>query len=188
MHFAKSLMVAAGLLMAGTVAASARPAVATTDLNIRSGPGTRYAVIGSLPAGTQVNTGGCAGSWCRVGGGFVSASYLAFGGRAPARVVVQPNYYANDVALGVGAFALGAAVGSAWGGPGYGPYWGPGPGYWGGPRYYGYGPRYYGPRRGYWGGGPGWRGRGPVYYRGGVSGWRGGGADWRGRGRGPVFR
>lgn len=186
MRFTKSLMVAAGLLMAGTVAASARAAVATTDLNIRSGPGTGYAVIGALPAGTQVNTGGCSGNWCRVGGGFVSASYLAFGGRAPARVVVQPNY-ADDVAIGVGAFALGAAVGSAWGGPGwgYGPYWGPGPGYWGGPRYYGYGPRYYGPRRGYWGGGPGWRGR-PVYWGGRGPGWRGGPPAWR-RG-GPVFR
>lgn len=175
MRFTKSLMLAAGLMLAGTVAASARSAVVTTDLNVRSGPGTRYAVVGALPAGARVNVGGCSGNWCRAGGGFVSASYLAFGGGGGPRVVVQPNYYANDVALGVGAFALGAAVGSAWGGPGwgYGPYWGPGPGYWG-PRY-GYGPRYYGPRRGYWGGGPGWRGR-PVYYRGGP--WRGGG-PWR---------
>ncbi|MBS9475771.1 SH3 domain-containing protein [Ancylobacter radicis] len=187
MRFTKSLMVAASLLIAGTVAAAARPAVVTNDLNVRSGPGTRYAVVGSLPAGVQVNVGSCGGGWCRAGGGFVSANYLSFGGRGPARVVVQPNYYDNDVALGVGAFALGAVVGSAWG-PGYG--YGYGPGYWGGPRY-GYGPRYYGPRRGYWGGGrgwrggPGWRGGRPAYWRGG-GGWRGGPPAWR-RG-GPVFR
>ena len=175
MRVPKSLFLAVGLLVAGSVAASARPATVTTDLNVRSGPGTRYAVIGSLPAGARVDVGGCTGNWCRVAGGYASASFLSFGGGTS--VVVQPGYYGNDVALGVGAFALGAAVGSGWGywnGPGY---WGPGywgPGYWRGP---GWGPRYWGR--------PGWRGR-PVYWRGGP-GWRGGpvAPGWRGR---PVYR
>lgn len=104
MRVPKSLILAVGLLVAGSVAASARPATVTTDLNVRSGPGTRYAVVGSLPAGARVDVGGCTGNWCRVGGGYANASYLAFGGGT--RVLVQPDYYDNDVALGVGALAV----------------------------------------------------------------------------------
>ena len=164
MRFPKSLMLAAGILLAGTFAASARPAVVTTDLNIRSGPGTRYAVIGSLPAGARVNVGSCSSGWCRVGGGFASARYLS--GTARTRVVVQPDYYYDDGPnVGLGVLALG--VGSGWGyGPGWG-YYGPG---------WGYG--------GYWGGRPGWRGPGwggPGRYgwnRPGRPGWN---AGWNGR-------
>lgn len=201
MKFLKTLAVAASLFIGGGALSAASAAVVTRDLNVRSGPGTNYRVIGTLPAGTRVDVGGCRGNWCRAAGGWVSASYLA-GGRST--VMVNPSYQAaDDVALGVGAFALGAAVGSAWG-PGWGGYYGPGwgwygPGWrrpvvwgpgWGRPGWGrpGWGRPGWGPRPGwrgrpgYWRGGPGFRGR-PVYYRGGFGrgfGGRGfGGRGWR---------
>ncbi|MCJ8142901.1 SH3 domain-containing protein [Ancylobacter sp. A5.8] len=190
MRFPRSLLLVAGFLLAGSLAASARPAVVTTDLNVRAGPGTGYRVIGSLPAGSSVDVGSCTGSWCRVAGGFASARFLAFG--AGTRVVVQPapvyydDYYDNDLALGVGAFALGVGVGNAWG-PGYwGPGWG-GPGwrgnYWGPPPRGWRGPGWRGPRGGWnrpgwngprrvWNNNPGWRGR-PAWNGNRGPGWRG---------------
>jgi len=83
-----------GVLLAalsGGVAAAA-PATVVTDLNVRSGPGTGYQVIDTLPAGSSVDAVNCNGSWCQVGGGgFVSASYLDFGGaRYSAPVYVAP--------------------------------------------------------------------------------------------------
>ncbi|CAA0098885.1 Uncharacterised protein [Starkeya nomas] len=195
MSLVKSLALAAGLLVAGSVMSAASAAVVTGNVNVRSGPGTNYRVIGSLPAGARVDVGGCRGNWCRVAGGWVSASFLSGGGTS---VVVSPDYSGvDDVALGVGAFALGAAVGSAWdGGWGYygpgwgygGPWWGPRYGYWrGGPGWRG--PAYWRGRPAYWRGAPGWRGR-PAYWR-GAPGWRGGPA-WRGRpaywGGRPAFR
>lgn len=164
MKLMKTLALAAGLLIVGSVVNAASAAVVTRSVNIRNGPGTNYRVIGQLRAGTRVDVGGCRGNWCRAAGGWVSASYLAGRGST---VMVNPSYeVADDVALGVGAFALGAVAGSAWG-PGWGGYYGPGPG-WG----------WYRPgwRPGPWG--PGWRGR-PVYWR-GAPGWRGG-PGWRGR-------
>jgi hypothetical protein len=75
-------MLAGALLLAG--AGPASPAVVSTDLNVRSGPGTGYGVVATLPAGAQVGVLGCNGGWCRVsfggGEGYVSARYLAGGG------------------------------------------------------------------------------------------------------------
>lgn len=133
----KSLGLAAGLLIGGTVATAAWPATVTADVNVRSGPGTKYRVVTSLPAGTRVDVASCGGSWCRIGGGYVSARYLSRG--RGTSVVVRPSqsYFYNDYyggGYGYGYYA----------GPGY---WGPG--YIGGPGYWG--PGYWGP--GYWGGG-----------------------------------
>ncbi|WP_413874257.1 SH3 domain-containing protein [Albidovulum sp.] len=49
-------------------AASAPDSAATTDLNLRSGPGPNYAVAGVIPAGTAVDVAGCleAANWCQV--------------------------------------------------------------------------------------------------------------------------
>ena len=80
----KTLTLAAGALLLSAGIASA--ATVTNDLNLRSGPGTRYGVIDTMPAGAYVNVIGCGGSWCRVDWhgrvGYASASYLG-GGRAP---------------------------------------------------------------------------------------------------------
>ncbi|MCT8970775.1 SH3 domain-containing protein [Microbaculum marinisediminis] len=69
-------------LLAGAAPALAAPAVTTANVNFRSGPGTGYASMGTLPQGTQVDMGECndAGSWCAVTvngqSGFVSGQYL----------------------------------------------------------------------------------------------------------------
>ncbi|MCS0504552.1 SH3 domain-containing protein [Ancylobacter mangrovi] len=183
----RSMLLALGLLLAGTAAAAARPAVATADLNVRSGPGTRYRVVGVLQAGQQVDAGSCSGGWCRVGGGYASSSYLSFGGGGT-RVIVNPDYY-DGYDDGYVGFGFGPAVGLGWGWGGG--YWGGGPwgNYWGPPRYYG---------RNYWGpnGRPGYRpppNFRPRYgYRGYPSrGWNRpphmGPGPSRGWGRGPGY-
>ena len=53
-----------------TVAAVAGAAtvVTTTNVNFRSGPGTNYSAMRTLPVGTSIDIGDCddAGSWCAV--------------------------------------------------------------------------------------------------------------------------
>jgi uncharacterized protein YraI len=48
--------------------AFARPALVTTDLNLRRGPGTGYRVITAMPNGAIVDVHGCVRGyrWCRV--------------------------------------------------------------------------------------------------------------------------
>lgn len=82
-------LAAAGLaalaLLATTGLASAATAYATGNVNVRSGPGTGYAVIDALRRGQQVDVQYCRGSWCYVEkrgpDGWVSANYLDRGGR-----------------------------------------------------------------------------------------------------------
>jgi uncharacterized protein YraI len=100
----KSVILAGALTLAGVGAANA--AIVQSDLNLRSGPGTGYRVIATMPAGANVPVLGCAGSWCRVafGGveGYASANYLA--GGAPV-YAAEPVYVAPPVLgyeLGVG--------------------------------------------------------------------------------------
>lgn len=77
----KYLISAAAALVLSAGAASA--ATITNDLNLRSGPGTRYSVVTTMPAGARVDVLGCRGSWCRVEWrgrvGYASSSYLASG-------------------------------------------------------------------------------------------------------------
>ncbi len=53
---------------------------ATTNVNVRSGPGTNYSVIGSLYKGTIVPKLGTSGTWTKItyngGTGYVSSQYL----------------------------------------------------------------------------------------------------------------
>ena len=78
--------------------ASAGTGYVTTDLNLRSGPGTRYKRIAVIPSGHRVNIITCRGygSWCYVGyrghRGYASGRYIGAGGyRAPRRVYRQPR-------------------------------------------------------------------------------------------------
>jgi uncharacterized protein YraI len=81
----------AAVLLLSVGAAAAYPATVTGNLNMRSGPGTGYPVLDTLPPGTVVDVRGCSGSWCDVGSGWVSASYLAQGGyAAPPPVAAAP--------------------------------------------------------------------------------------------------
>ncbi|MHA6297441.1 SH3 domain-containing protein [Devosia sp. CAU 1758] len=72
----------AAITMLTTLAASAAPGIATGTVNVRTGPGTGYAKVGTLPSGEVVDVKQCQGSWCfvdRDGGtdGWVSKNYLA---------------------------------------------------------------------------------------------------------------
>lgn len=65
-----------------TLAASAAPGIATGAVNVRTGPGTGYAKVGTLAAGEVVDVKQCQGSWCfvdRASGtdGWASKNYLA---------------------------------------------------------------------------------------------------------------
>lgn len=92
MHLKATLFAAASALALSAGVAAAAPATAETSLNVRSGPGTEYQVVGTIPAGGAVDVGGCTGSWCQVrfsgGAGFASRSYLAMGGGPAAGVAV----------------------------------------------------------------------------------------------------
>lgn len=75
----------AGLTLLATVGtALAAPAVATGNVNVRTGPGTGYGVVDTLRRGEPVDVRQCQGSWCYVQksgpDGWVSSSYLSRGG------------------------------------------------------------------------------------------------------------
>lgn len=90
MHLHRKLL-ASGLatlaIVVTTVAAMAAPAVATGNVNVRSGPGTGYTVVDTLRRGERVDVQQCRGSWCYVekrgSNGWVSSNYLASGGGRP---------------------------------------------------------------------------------------------------------
>ncbi|MBK1635857.1 SH3 domain-containing protein [Rhodovulum adriaticum] len=77
-----------GTLLGGVVlplsaaVAGAELATVTTMLNVRTGPGTNYRVMGALPTGTTVDVIQCEGNWCQVRlkgpDGWASSRYLAF--------------------------------------------------------------------------------------------------------------
>ncbi len=91
----KSAILAGVALLAGAGAANA--AVVRGDLNLRSGPGTGYAVIEVMPAGSSVDVLSCTGGWCRVAyageTGYASRSYL--GGATTAYVTPPVTTYAT---------------------------------------------------------------------------------------------
>lgn len=96
----------AGLMTLPAVAVAA-DAFTTGNVNVRSGPGTGYARVGTLPAGTAVTVRGCEENWCSVrrGGlhGWVSANFLSDTSYRPSYrppvvivpppIVVRPPHY-----------------------------------------------------------------------------------------------
>jgi uncharacterized protein YraI len=70
-------------VLAAAAPACATPAVTTANVNFRSGPGTGFTSLGTLPQGTDVDLGDCndSGSWCAVTvngkSGFVSGQYVS---------------------------------------------------------------------------------------------------------------
>jgi hypothetical protein len=90
-HTRKMLLnIAAGVAVAATAlvvflpAAYAASGTVTSNVNVRSGPGTNYAVVDTVRRGTTVDVQQCQGSWCYIvrsgPDGWVSASYLTAGG------------------------------------------------------------------------------------------------------------
>lgn len=108
----------------------------TTDLNLRTGPGSNYGVIETIPAGSAVSINGCVTgtSWCQVDysgqSGYAYAQYLTVAATSGETVVVSeqrgllPEIAAETVdAVGntVGAVTgalIGGTVGAVSGGVG----------------------------------------------------------------------
>ncbi|MCD7111028.1 SH3 domain-containing protein [Rhizobium sp. DKSPLA3] len=80
------------------VAASAAEGFATANVNMRSGPSTRYPAVVVIPVGAPVEIHGCLAdaNWCDVsfsrGRGWVSGSYVQAEYQR-SRVYVAPRYY-----------------------------------------------------------------------------------------------
>src|SRR5690606_21757915 len=93
-HTRKMLLnIATGVAVAATAAvvflpaAYAAPGTVTSNVNVRSGPGTNYAVVDTARRGETVDVQRCQGSWCYIvksgPDGWVSSNYLSAGGGAP---------------------------------------------------------------------------------------------------------
>jgi len=120
MHL-KHLSLALGLLLVSAGTAAATPARVTSNLNLRSGPGPKYGVVASLPAGAVVDVHDCGASWCRViwgaRQGFVSRVYLAMAGGGdgePAYVEGPPVVYESGPVYAWGP-GWGWGFGGGWG-------------------------------------------------------------------------
>ena len=136
MHISQKLMagvalsagLAAGLAASGA-AFAATSATAVTDLNVRSGPGPEYPVVGLVGAGHQATVTGCVqgSKWCSIdNGGWVYSDYLTadVSGSAvvlterPAAVEVPTVTYEPPKGGAVaGGMATGAVAGALIGGP-----------------------------------------------------------------------
>jgi len=93
----RNTLLAGGAVLLSAGAAAAAPATVQSDLNIRSGPGAQYQVVGTVQGGETVDVAGCSGSWCRVsfngGTGYANQNYLAMaGGGGPGYAAVAPGY------------------------------------------------------------------------------------------------
>jgi uncharacterized protein YraI len=132
MHISQKL--AAGMALIGGLTVSdaslaATSTIAVTDLNVRSGPGPEYPVVGLVGAGQQAIVTGCiqGSKWCSVdNGGWVYSDYLTadVSGSAvilterPAAVEVPTVTYEPPKGGAVaGGAATGAVAGALIGGP-----------------------------------------------------------------------
>jgi uncharacterized protein YraI len=121
----KSLIAGVSALAAVIAAPSmamALQAVAVTDLNMREGPGSQYAVVGTIPSNGQVEILGCLeeGNWCQVNvqgnQAWAYSEYLAVteGGQQvyvpQARTVFDIPVVAFQGAANVAGAAVGGAV------------------------------------------------------------------------------
>lgn len=85
------LAIAAAAVVVFMPDVQAAPGTVTTNVNVRSGPGTNYGVVAVARQGQQVDVQQCAASWCYVTAGrvvgWVSSQYLqpVSGGNAPNR-------------------------------------------------------------------------------------------------------
>lgn len=113
---ATAVVCAAALVFMPAIA-SAAPAVATSTVNVRSGPSTSYRVIDTLRPGELVDVGGCRSGWCYLTDerGFVSSSYLRRGSSSGA--VIEPNFNLSfnfpqgSISIGTGGVSIGVGPG-----------------------------------------------------------------------------
>jgi hypothetical protein len=112
MFSAAAMAIVAGPAMADMLA------TATTDLNVRAGPGTQYPVIGVLGAGQSINVEGClsGGGWCKVSEGWASAKYLSSGMVSSAPVIAYEGGVDTETRIIERRDLDGGATGSITGG------------------------------------------------------------------------
>ncbi len=132
----KTILLASILSLSATGIALADTSVsATTDLNVRAGPGSQYPVVGVIGAGEATMVSGCleSGKWCAVRTGteegWAYADYLAMntGGErivltqrpadAGIAVVEAPAHKGSGDAGAAAGGVTGAIVGAVAGGP-----------------------------------------------------------------------
>jgi len=84
LNLTTAVAVAATALVVFMPAVQAAPGTVTSNVNVRSGPGTNYAVVDTARRGQQVDVQRCQGSWCYISkpgpDGWVSANYLSANG------------------------------------------------------------------------------------------------------------
>jgi uncharacterized protein YraI len=109
MTIRNTLLASTAALVLSAGAAAAAPATVQSNVNVRSGPGTQFPVVGALRGGETVDVADCTGSWCQIsfsgGTGYASQNYLAMaGGGGPGYAAVAPGYvdpgYVDDDAPG----------------------------------------------------------------------------------------
>jgi uncharacterized protein YraI len=109
---AAAAMIAAAGVLATVTGAFAYDAAATTTLNVRSGPGTNFGVVGVLNSGQIVDVVECRGSWCRIEDrsvrGWASSSFLRdVSGSGP-----RPQPANPDVGFSVNTPGFSISIGS----------------------------------------------------------------------------
>jgi hypothetical protein len=109
-----AIATAAALLSVSGVAMAQQMVVASSDLNVRAGPGANHRVVGSLGANDGATVRDCAGNWCRIsyagGEGWVSARYLVDAGNermTDGRSAARPG---SGTTSGVATGAIGGAI------------------------------------------------------------------------------
>lgn len=107
-----SLLAIAVMMVIGVpAAANAVQAYSTANVNMRSGPSTRYPPVIVIPFSSRVEIYGCmrTSNWCDVGyrgvRGWVSGNYLQVG-YSQRRVYVGPRYY-EPLGIPTVAFSIG---------------------------------------------------------------------------------
>lgn len=132
----KSATAAVALLSFAGIAAAQVSATATTDLNIRSGPGPQYSVVGVISASDDAIVGGCLenSKWCQVSyngvEGWAYSDYLTaslagqervFLSQRPAEAEVPTVTYettaSTDASGALAGGTTGAVAGAIIGGP-----------------------------------------------------------------------
>jgi uncharacterized protein YraI len=97
----ESLTIALLLALALPAGAETFGAVTTGAVNVRSGAGTEFERLTTLPRGTPVSVDVCDGGWCSIKAdgvsGWVSARYLA--GLAAGGVGILPTYRPPSTAV-----------------------------------------------------------------------------------------
>jgi uncharacterized protein YraI len=111
----KSAIIAVALFSA--TAAQAANAIVTTNLNLRTGPGTNYQSLGAIPNGARVDVRGCTSGygWCQVDYagrfGWASSRYLAI--REGSSGNYNNNNFGSTAALIGIPLIAGVVIGSA---------------------------------------------------------------------------